>query len=159
MEVPYALIPLSELLGFSNPIQTHPSMSLKEDSIGAATLAILCVCKMPLCDEFASQALGAQNNKHHSGDLHHMSSEACHGFLSTGCLCSPTAQILPLLGFFHSAAESDKQVSGIAESGGQGPAQCPQDFSELGPQHRMGKTQGLQGGGVKLVQLWLCPGS
>lgn len=62
-------------------------------------------------DESASQALGAQNNKHHSGD----SSEACHGILSTGCPCSPAAQTLPLLGFFHSVVESEKQVSGIAK--------------------------------------------
>lgn len=83
---------------------------------------ILCSCEMPHCGESASQARGAQNNKHHSGDLHHMSSEACHGILHTGCLCSPAAQTLPLLGFFHSALESEKQVSGIAESVGQGPA-------------------------------------
>lgn len=90
-----------------------------------ATLAILCACEMPLCDEFASQALGAQNNKHHSEEFHHMSSEACHGILSTGCLCGPAAQALPLLGFFHSAVETEKQVSGIAESGGQGSAVSP----------------------------------
>jgi hypothetical protein len=97
-------------------------------------------------DASASQALGAQNNKRHSGDLHHMSREACHGILSTGCLFSPAAQTLPLLGFFHSAPESEKQVSGIAESIGQGPAWRPQDLSESGSQHRMGKTQGPQGG-------------
>lgn len=73
-------------------------------------------------DESASQALGAQYNEHHSGALCHMSREACHGILSTGCLFSPAAQTLPLLGFFHSAPESEKQVSGIAESVGQGPA-------------------------------------
>lgn len=51
-------------------------------------------------DESASQALGAQNNKHHSGRLHHMSSENCHGILSTGCLWQSSSLDAALVGVF-----------------------------------------------------------
>jgi hypothetical protein len=49
VKIPYSLIPWGELLSFSNSVGTRPSMSPKEDSVGVATLAILCACEMPHC--------------------------------------------------------------------------------------------------------------
>lgn len=61
----------------------------------------MCVKCHALVDESSSQALGAQNNKQHSGHPGHMSSEACHGVLSIGCLWQPGSPDAALVvGFF-----------------------------------------------------------
>lgn len=84
------------------------------------------------------------------GISYHMSSEACHAVLSTACLWQVGSQATALVvGVFPFSNGIRKKPSGMAERGGQGPAQHPQDLSELRPKPRMGKTQGPQSGGAR----------